>query len=142
MLGREIEVPLDVMTESTPDQPTSLFEYVGALQKRLSSAFEDARLHLKESGVREKRNHDKKLSWKPLQPGDSVWLHNIRRRKGRNPKLDNPWEGPFLVIASLSDVVYWIQKTPRSNPKVIEAVSRTALRELDTTTRGKGDNKR
>ena len=25
MLGREIEVPLDVMTESNPDQPTSLF---------------------------------------------------------------------------------------------------------------------
>lgn len=90
MLGREREVPLDFMTESTPDRPTTSFEYVEALHKRLSSAFEDARLHLKESGVRQERNYDKRLSWKPLQPGDSVLLHNIRRRKGRNPKLDNP----------------------------------------------------
>ena len=54
--------PLDVMTESTPDRPTTSFEYVEALQKRLSSAFEDARLYLKESGVRQKRNYDKKFS--------------------------------------------------------------------------------
>ena len=33
MLGREIEVPLDVMTESTPDRPTTSVEYVEALQK-------------------------------------------------------------------------------------------------------------
>ena len=62
MLGREIEVPLDIMTESTPDRPTTSVEYVEALQKRLSSAFEDARLHLKESGVCQKQNYDKKLS--------------------------------------------------------------------------------
>ena len=60
---------------------------------------------MKESGVRQKQNYNKKLSWKPFQPGNSVWLHNIHRRKGRNPKLDNPREGTFLVTASLSDVV-------------------------------------
>ena len=119
MLGREVEIPLDVITELTPDEPTTSFEYVEALQKRLSSAFESAREHLKQAGVRQKRNYDKKMSWKPLKPGDSVWLHNIRRKKGRNPKLDNPWEGPFLVTASLSDVVYRIQKSSRSNPKVV-----------------------
>ena len=35
MPGREIEVPLDVMTESTPDQPSTSIEYVEAIQKRL-----------------------------------------------------------------------------------------------------------
>jgi len=119
MLGREVEVPLDVITQPPPDAPLTPVEYVEALQKRLTQAYEDTRLHLKQAAVRQKRNYDKKLAWKPLQPGDSVWLHNVCRKKGRNPKLDNPWEGPFLVTRNLSDVVYRIQKTARSKPRVV-----------------------
>ena len=69
------------------------------------------------SSVHASTGFKKKLAWKLFQPGNSIWLHNISPRKGRNPKLDNPWEGPFLVTASSSDVVYRIQKTPRSKPK-------------------------
>ena len=35
MLGREIEVPLDVMTEPTPDTLSFATEYALALQQRL-----------------------------------------------------------------------------------------------------------
>ena len=119
MLGREVEVPLDVITQPPPDAQLPPVEYVEALQKRLTQAYKDTRLHLKQAAVRQKRNYNKKLAWKPLQPGDSVWLHNVCRKKGRNPKLDNPWEGPFLVTGNLSDVVYRIQKTARSKPRVV-----------------------
>ena len=51
--------------------------------------------------------------------GDSVWLHNVRRKRGRHAKLDNPWEGPFLVTAVLSDMVYRFQRTPKTKPKVV-----------------------
>ena len=37
MLGREIEVPLDVVTESSPDAPPLTSEYAVALQQRLES---------------------------------------------------------------------------------------------------------
>ena len=46
MLGREIEVPLDVMTEPTPDTPPLATEYALALQQRLAGAHEVARRHL------------------------------------------------------------------------------------------------
>ena len=71
-------------------------------------AHEFARQNLKKTAVRQKRNYDKKMAGKPFQVGDSVWLHQVRRKKGRNPKLDCPWEGPYLVTAVLSDVVYRI----------------------------------
>ena len=101
MLGREIEVPLDVMTEPTPDTPPLATEYALALQQRLASAHEVARRHLGKAAERQKRNYDKRVSSKPFRVGDSVWLHNIRRKKGRNPKLDCPWEGPYLVVSVL-----------------------------------------
>jgi len=51
--------------------------------------------------------------------GDSVWLHQVLRKKARNPKLDCPLEGPYLVTAALSDVVYRVQKSKRAKPKVV-----------------------
>lgn len=121
MLEREIEVPLDVMTEPTPDTPPLATEYALALQQRLAGAHEVARRHLGKAAERQKRNYDKRVSSKPFRVGDSVWLHNIRRKKGRNPKLDCPWEGPYLVVSVLSDVTYRIQRSRRAKPKVIHA---------------------
>ena len=79
-----------------------------------------ARRHLGKAAERQKRNYDKRVSSKPFRVGDSVWLHNIRRKKGRNPRLDCPWEGPYLVSV-LSDVTYRIQRSRRAKPKVFHA---------------------
>ena len=54
-----------------------------------------------------------------FQRGDPVWLHNRRRKKGRTPKLQRPWEGPYLVTSRLDDLIYRIQKGPRSGPMVV-----------------------
>ena len=38
-------------------------------------------------------------------------------KKGLTPKLSRPWKGPFVVIRKINDLVFRIQKTPRSKPK-------------------------
>ena len=121
MLGRELEVPLDVITERPPDASPLKTDYAQAVQKRLASAHDLARRHLNKAAVRQKRNYDKQLSGRPFVIGDSVWLHNVRRKKGRNAKLDCPWEGPYLAISVLSDVVYRIQKSRKAKPKVVHS---------------------
>lgn len=121
MLGRELEVPLDVITEAPPDAPLLKTDYAQAVQKRLASAHDLARRHLNKAAIRQKRNYDKRLAGRPFTIGDSVWLHNVRRKKGRNAKLDCPWEGPYLVISVLSDVVYRIQKSRKAKPKVVHS---------------------
>lgn len=65
-----------------------------------------ARQHLNKAAICQKRNYDKRLAGRPFTTGDSVWLHNAQRKKGRNAKLDCPWEGLNLVISVLSDIVY------------------------------------
>ena len=121
MLGRELNVPLDVITERLPDAPPLKTDYAKAVQKRLASAHDLARRHLNKAAVPQKRNYDKRLSGRPFVIGDSVWLHNVRRKKGRNAKLDCPWEGPYLVISVLLDVVYRIQKSRKAKPKVVHS---------------------
>lgn len=67
------------------------------------------------TAVRQKRNCDKRLADRPLVIG--VWLHNVRRKKGRNAKFDCPLEGPYLVLSVLPDVVYRIRKRGKANPR-------------------------
>ena len=58
MLGREIEVPLDVITEPAPDSPPLTTEYALAFQQRLLGAHELERRHLGKAAERQKRNYD------------------------------------------------------------------------------------
>ena len=71
MLGREVEVPLDVMTE-TPDAPPLKTDYAQAVQKRLASADDLARRHLNKAAICQKRNYDKRLAGRSFTVGDSV----------------------------------------------------------------------
>ena len=76
---------------------------------------------MNKAAIRQKRNYDKRLAGRSFTVGDSVWLHNVRRKKGRNAKLDCSWEGPYLVISVLSDVVCRIHKSKKAKPKVVHS---------------------
>ena len=51
--------------------------------------------------------------------GEKVWLYNPQSKKGRSPKLQTPWEGPWEVTKQVTDVVYRIQKTPKGKLKFV-----------------------
>ncbi|KAJ8959369.1 hypothetical protein NQ318_022055 [Aromia moschata] len=42
-----------------------------------------------------------------------------KRTKGKSPKLQSNWEGPYTIIKKINDLVYRIQLSPRSKPKVV-----------------------
>lgn len=41
-----------------------------------------------------------------FQEGQKVWFYNPRRVKGKAPKLQSSWEGPFFIVKKLNDVLY------------------------------------
>ena len=51
--------------------------------------------------------------------GSQVWLHNPRRKRGLAPKLQSPWEGPYTVLAALTDVTYRLRGGPRDRVVVV-----------------------
>ncbi|UYV64103.1 OVOL1 [Cordylochernes scorpioides] len=60
-----------------------------------------------------------KTSNKTFKEGEMVWLHNPQRKRGLSSKLQYQWEGPYKIIKCLNDVIFRIQKTPTSKPKVV-----------------------
>ena len=120
MMGRDVRLPADLLTgrldDDTYDEPT---EYAEKLQDRLEQVHQYAREHLRIASDRQKKNYDHKAQAGGYNKGDAVWLHNPKRKKGFSPKLQRPWDGPYLVVKRLSDVTYRIQRGTRSSPRVV-----------------------
>ncbi|XP_074029272.1 uncharacterized protein [Leptinotarsa decemlineata] len=90
LTGRELKLTIDVLCGSPSDDSGTYF--------RLSSD-------------RMKTRFDKN--------SQTVWLYQPQRRKGLCPKLQRLWQGSYLVIKKINDLVYRIQSSPRSKPKVV-----------------------
>ena len=122
MLGRTVHLPVDLMCERPPnedDENETPAKYVCELIDKTATVHRFARQHLKQSSLQQKNNYDRKIAGKQLQVGDAVWLHNPSRKVGRSPKLQRPWDGPYLILDQLNQVTYRIQKSRRAKPKVI-----------------------
>lgn len=48
-----------------------------------------------------KENYDNKMNFRKNENGDAVWLHSLARKKEISPKIQRPWQGPFLVTHRL-----------------------------------------
>ena len=126
MLGRHIELPIDLIVGSPPEEEddqhhrsSNMPEYVQNLKERLEKVHEFVRERQHIATESQKRSYDHRATAHKYNVGDNVWLHCLARKKGRSPKLQRSWEGPYTVTTKLSDVTFRIQKSARSLPKVV-----------------------
>lgn len=54
-----------------------------------------------------------------LSEGDPVWLYNPTRKKGLTPNLARTWQGPYIIVKKINDLVHRIQLGPKCKPKVV-----------------------
>ena len=118
MLGREITLPVDVMVTSPPSTQKE-GDFACNLREKLQDVHEAARVKLKLAAQKQARSYDRNTVLRSFEMGDWVWLHGSQRKRGVCPKFVFKWSGPYLVVNKLSDVVYRIQLSSRSRPKVV-----------------------
>ena len=120
MLGRNLRLPIElIMERSEEESPQLTTSYAGQLQEKLEDVHQFARDHLQLASDKMKERYDASSQGQILDHGDAVWLHNPQRRKRVTPKLARKWQGPYVVIERINDVVYRIQLGPRTKPRVI-----------------------
>ena len=121
-LGREVTLPVDLFMDPPPEEGQegpNWSQYAARLQERLRTVHEAARGHMTAQMVSQKRHYDKGVRLVDYEEGNIVWLHDPTRRKGRSPKLERPWKGPFLITCRINDVNMRVQASPRARPKVV-----------------------
>ena len=124
---REIELPCD-LAFGTPSiealEVGDRAEHLG--ERRLDIHDRDhERIRLASDRVRARCNVGANSA--RFQEGNLVWLYNPQRKKGKSPKLMPSWEGPYKVIKRINDVVYRIQRSPKSKMKVVHLDRLTAF---------------
>jgi hypothetical protein len=87
------------------------------LAERLRHIHHFAHQLLEVASDRIKARYDRLANLVGFQEGDRIWLYRPTRKKGKSPKLQSCWEGPYNVVTRINDVVYRIQRRPR--PKMI-----------------------
>ena len=125
MLGREVELPIDLMFGRPPFPKgelevfdTTLY-YVDMLRDKLERAHEYARKCLKKRAERQKRNYDNKVQAECFYVGEQVWLYTPKRQVGLSPKLQSFWDGPYVILLTIGENIYKIQKSPTSRIIVV-----------------------
>ena len=107
MLGRETSTPLDIVYQMPPSiKPIPANQWVWELRERLESVHTMVRQNTGASMRRQKKYHDKKVSYEKFMPGDHVYVYFPVRTAGCSSKLTSFWRGPYQVSEKLSDVLY------------------------------------
>ena len=101
MLGREVILPKDLVIGSVRQSMGSTpEELVIDFSDRLSQFHHEAREQLKTSKTYQMKEYDLSAKGSLYEPGDFVYLRDRSTKKGKSPKLQQIWKGPFLVILS------------------------------------------
>uniref|UniRef100_A0A3P8S9F9 Integrase catalytic domain-containing protein n=1 Tax=Amphiprion percula TaxID=161767 RepID=A0A3P8S9F9_AMPPE len=98
--GREPNLPLDVILNCsptvTPPTPGTPAAYAANLSSRLTHAFAAQSSALRK--LRQKLQYDKKVVFRPHEPGDLVLLDDPAQKMN---KLAPRWKGPFVILKSM-----------------------------------------
>ncbi len=111
MLGREVLLPVDVLTGSAMvnQESANAPEYVSYLRSALARVHALARNALQSAQAVQKRDYDIKTRARSYEPGDLVYELNSAMKVGQCRKLQPIWKGPFLVVEVLSPVLFRIR---------------------------------
>ena len=112
MFGREARLPVDLLMVGDPpnEQRQIPMEYLKEQTSKLRQAYGMARKSARVATRRYRDYYDARTSGDTYQIGDKVWRQSHVRKKGTSSKLSPKWEGPYVIIKRITDVVYRIKK--------------------------------
>lgn len=117
-------IPVDLQTESLEigkGEKISETKYVKNLCKNLELVHKFARERTSGAVCRQKRHYDKTAVRKTYNEGDIVRRFQPKQIVGTKLKLARNWTGPWIITKKLSDVLFEIKHSRKSNPVIVHA---------------------
>ncbi|KAJ8911550.1 hypothetical protein NQ315_012803, partial [Exocentrus adspersus] len=114
-MGRELRLPCDLKFGCPPGEDLAGEDYVTTLRRKMDDIHDRVRVNIQVASDRMKEAYDVRAEGGGYQAGDV----NPQRRRGLSPKLQNSWEGPYEILALISDIIYRIKKSSGGKPRVV-----------------------
>ena len=106
LFGTEPRWDVDFQTGRENREPYSVNEYADLLLTRLEDAHDNARDHLQVTASRMQDWYDKKVHAQGFNPGDEVYVLNLRLYQGRCPKWLRRYKDVGTVVKKINNVTY------------------------------------
>jgi len=122
MFGHEVRAPLDIimgLTSHSAGPSRTADEFVENKLETMRLAYESVRKQLQRSAERQKHYYDLRVKPASYKQGDLVWLWSTRRKKGRTPKWQRRFTGPYTVVKPIGPVNYQITRSAKSKSFVV-----------------------
>ena len=130
MFGRDFRLPLELVVPVPDFEPNEEAGdediFVQNLKNTLRTVYGAVREKLQAATAYQKSYYDKRSRHQEFKVGDSVWLYNPIRKKGRTPKLDMMWQGPYGIVNLIGEVLAEIRSGKRNKSRIVH-VDKLAL---------------
>lgn len=116
IVGEEMRLPIDV--DLLPNKSTSpdVFRHLQDLAAEFTVTREMAKENIKRAQAQQKEYHDRKAVQPTYKLGDRVWLTNVNKKKGLNPKLQEKYQGPYYIADVSDNNTYELRHCETHNP--------------------------
>jgi len=117
VFGRETRAPLDLVFGCPGDADVERSTYsvfVDGMTEKFESAYREVRQALKKAAERRKHQYDLRVRPAKFTEGQWVYYLNPRRYRGRSPKWQRCYTGPYRIQKSLGAVNFLLQKSPKA----------------------------
>lgn len=84
-------------------------QHISKSSSALDTAHSVARKSLHKCQQKQKCLHDVRLFNNQYEIGDLVYVNRMAKNVGKCPKLENVWEGPFIIVKKYGPVLYEVQ---------------------------------
>ena len=110
-LGREVNMPADILLglPRSEELPQSQGQYLKTLLSRMEEVHHQARQHLRQAQLTQKKYYDLKARSQRFSEGDLVYKKNMGCKAGLSRKLCPLFVGPFIVKVVLPNDLYRIE---------------------------------
>jgi hypothetical protein len=124
MMGREPKLPVDLKWGVGPPNRavigTTYSDYVDQKTDMQAADFQLARQNIGRAATARKTYYDSRVRrGEPIRQGDVVYYYSPRKNKGRCPKWQKLFTGPFTVLRVIDDYNFIITRSAKSKPLVV-----------------------
>ncbi|MCG8048998.1 MAG: DDE-type integrase/transposase/recombinase [Candidatus Thiodiazotropha endolucinida] len=120
MFGHNTRTPLDLIFQMPPNiKQSPINTWLWELQDRLESVHRFVRENIGSSILRQKKAHDRRVSFESFNTGDHVLVYFPVKKTGQTGKFASFWKGPYKVSEKLSDVLLKINCGRNGTPQVV-----------------------
>ena len=110
-LGRGVNMPADILLglSRSEELPESQGQHFKTLLSRMEEVHHQARQHLRQAHLTQKKYYDLKAQSQQFAEGDLVYKKNMGCKAGLSRKLCPLFVGPFIVKVVLPNNMYRIE---------------------------------